>query len=112
MDTKQSDAVARYREYAWFQFSMDGEGLGLREARECLNEAQALSQEVRELDEIVIEATQVNDYINPGLLEDDPRQPLAHWWWHLGKLRNRTYPASLLPEHLRAVYLDATDQAA
>ena len=112
MDFKGLDPLMRYQEYAEYQFAADGEGLGLREARERVNELPALSQEVRELDEIVIEATQVNDYINPGLLEDDPRQPLTHWWWHLGKLRNRTYPASLLPEHLRAVYLDATDQAA
>lgn len=112
MDAKRSDPVARYREYAWFQFSMDGEGLGLRAARERVNELPALSQEVRELDEIVIEATQVNDYINPGLLEDDASQPLEHWWWHLGKLRVGSYPARLLPDHLREIYETTTGMAA
>ncbi|WP_201093812.1 hypothetical protein [Thiocystis minor] len=112
MDVKRLDPLMRYQEYAEYQFSLDGEGLGLRAARDALSEAVAQSQDVRELDEIVIEATQVNEYINPGLLEDDASRPLAHWWWHIGKLRNRTYPAHLLPEHLRAVYEQAADEAA
>jgi hypothetical protein len=112
MDPKRSDPLKRYREYAWFQFSMDGEGVGLRQAREALDERVARLKAVRDLDEIVIEATQVNEYINPVLLEDDPSQPLDRWWWHLGKLRHRTYPAHLLPEHLRAVYEQAADEAA
>ncbi|MEN3034392.1 MAG: hypothetical protein ABDH18_05330 [Aquificaceae bacterium] len=31
--------------------------------------------------------------------------PLEHWWWHLEKIADRTYPAELLPEHLRKFYL-------
>ena len=112
MDLKRSDPLKRYEEYAFFQFSMDGEGRGMRQARAALAPSLAQSQEVRDLDEIVIEAVQVNDYIDPVLLEDDPSQPLDHWWWHLGKLRHRTYPAHLLPEHLRAVYEQAADEAA
>ena len=104
LDAKKHDPFKRYREYAWFQFSMDGEGIGLRQAREALDERLAQSQEVHELDEIVVEAALVNDYINPVLLEDRSDQPLTRWWWHLGKLRARTYPAHLLPDHLRAVY--------
>ena len=38
------------------------------------------------------------------LLRDDPTRPLAQWWWHLGKLRAGTYPAELLPPHLRAIH--------
>jgi len=37
---------------------------------------------------------------------DDPEKyPLDHWWWHLDKIAKRTYPAELLPEHLRDLYL-------
>ena len=32
-------------------------------------------------------------------------QPLESWWWHLDKLRARTYPAELLPSYLREIYL-------
>jgi hypothetical protein len=109
---KRADPLNRYREYAWYQFSMDGEGAGLRQARDALGEDLAQSQEAGKLDEIVIEATQVNEYINPTLLTDDPSQPLEHWWWHLGKLRARTYPAELLPERLRKVYGQVRQQAA
>ena len=30
--------------------------------------------------------------------------PIDKWWWHLEKIAQRTYPASLLPEHLREIY--------
>ncbi|MDG4552456.1 MAG: hypothetical protein P9F19_04610 [Candidatus Contendobacter sp.] len=46
------------------------------------------------------------------LLRDDPTRPLAQWWWHLGKLRAGTYPAELLPSHLRAIYRPAQRTAA
>ena len=104
MDVKRSDPLKRYEEYAYFQLPYDGEGRGLRQARAALEPSLARSQAVRELDEIVIEAVQVNDYIDPILLEDDAAQPLEHWWWHLGKLRAGTYPAHLLPPHLREIY--------
>jgi hypothetical protein len=91
---------------------MDGEGIGLRQARDHLVQQGKLSEDVHRLDEIVLEATQANEYINPLLLEDDETQPLDHWWWHLGKLRRRTYPAGRLPEHLRALYLQSVNQAA
>jgi hypothetical protein len=102
----------RYQEYAEYQFAPDGEGVGLRQAREAFGSNPWPDEDLRELDEIVIEATQVNDYINPELLEDDDAAPLDHWWWHLGKLRNRTYPAHRLPEHLRAIYQSVADEAA
>jgi hypothetical protein len=104
MDAKGRDPLIRYQEYVEYQFAPDGEGYGLRAAREHLEQDNRLNEDIVELDEIVIEATQVNDYINPELLEDDDSQPLEHWWWHLGKLRRRTYPAAQLPEHLREVY--------
>lgn len=112
MDPKYLDPLKRYEEYALFQFAYDGEGRGLRQARTALDPSLAMSQAVRELDEIVIEAIRVNDYIDPALLEDDADRPLAHWWWHLGKLRRHTYPAHLLPEHLRTIYQELTERAA
>lgn len=33
--------------------------------------------------------------------------PLSSWWWHLEKIAKRQYPAELLPEHLREIYLKA-----
>jgi len=47
----------------------------------------------------------------PALLVDDPARPLKHWWWHLGAIHDRTYPADLLPEPLRSVYRDALSTA-
>lgn len=31
--------------------------------------------------------------------------PLPHWWWHLDKIARKEYPAELLPEPLRKIYL-------
>jgi hypothetical protein len=105
MESKQSDLVMRYREYAEFQFATDGEGLGLRHARHALMMvAGSTLPSVMELDVLVIEAVESTDYINPALIQDDPTKPLIQWWWHLGKLRDGTYPAYLLPPHLRAIY--------
>ena len=112
MEFEEPDLVRRYREYVEFQLAIDGEGLGLRPARQALAERGSMPQNVMDLDEWVIEAVGTADYINPALL-DDPRDcPLSHWWWHLGKLRAGTYPAHLLPPHLRVIYQPAERQAA
>ena len=58
------------------------------------------------LDEIVIDEVLRADDVSEFLLMDDPAQPLEKWWWHLGAIRRREYPVELLPEHLRAVYLE------
>ncbi|PKM11755.1 MAG: hypothetical protein CVV13_07985 [Gammaproteobacteria bacterium HGW-Gammaproteobacteria-3] len=47
------------------------------------------------------------DWLDPELTQDDDSQPIQKWWWHLGKIRAKIYPAEVLPEHLRAVYLEA-----
>jgi len=52
------------------------------------------------------------DYVNPALLADDPDRPLSAWWWHLGKLRQRTYPAALLPTYLQSIYRQDASKAA
>lgn len=55
MNLKRSDPVRGYREYALFQLFMDGEGSGLRPAREALDPQTTLFQEVRTLDAVVRE---------------------------------------------------------
>ena len=52
------------------------------------------------------------DEIWPAVLADDPAQPLERWWWHLGAIHARTYPAELLPEPLRSVYRGIAHEAA
>ena len=47
-----------------------------------------------------------DDEIWPSLLEAHPEQPLEKWWWHLGAIRQREYPAELLPEHLQEIYAE------
>ncbi len=84
---------------------MDGEGLSLCESRQDLADLNLVDADVDKLDEIVVEAALVNDYISPELLEDVAAYSLQNWWWHLAKIRDRSYPPDLLPEHLRAIYL-------
>lgn len=99
---KQTNPLEAYREYAYYQFADDGEGLALRESRQALVGMD--TPDIRILDEIVIEAAIANDYINPVLLDDKKDRSLVYWWWHLGKIRIHKYDADLLPAHLREVY--------
>jgi len=99
LNRKRTDPVERYREYAVFQFATDGEGIGLREAREALTGIDVRDYE--DLDGLVVDTAIEAEYINPSLLEDDPAQPMQKWWWHLGAIRDGTYPLGLLPEPLR-----------
>lgn len=47
---------------------------------------------------------------NPSDLFGDPEKyPLSHWWWHLDKIADKTFPAELLPAHLREIYLKASE---
>lgn len=65
-------------------------------------------QRIAQLDGYLVEAvTDLNDdEVADDLLEDDPTHPLTQLW-RLGKLRAGTYPAYLLPLHLRAIYRSA-----
>jgi hypothetical protein len=65
--------------------------------------------DVSHLDELALDhvADADDQDVWPGLLEDDPAQPLDHWWWHLGAIRDGTFPVELLPEPLRAVIAEA-----
>jgi len=63
-----------------------------------------LTPEIEELDRIVIE-----EALDGSLdwLPDDDTKPLEKWWWHLPKIARREYPAELLPDYLREIYLRA-----
>jgi hypothetical protein len=41
----------------------------------------------------------------PDFWEDNEAEPISKWWWHLRKIKEGTYPAELLPEYLREIYL-------
>ncbi len=103
----KENPVLLYREYGYLQFSGDGEGVLLRESREHLH-GLGLDDDknVSEIDGIVIEAAIANNYVNPDLVDDKLTLPLQNWWWHLGKIRAKTYPAELLPAPLQAIYAD------
>lgn len=58
------------------------------------------------LDEALIHDVVYGDCL-PELYDDDPAQPLDHWWWHLGAIRCGSYPIELLAPELRAVVIDA-----
>ena len=106
MANPRPDRLREYSEVVDFGLLV-GEGLGLPEARETLAALQLTDEEAEVLgilDEIVVEYLSDQDHwIDHYVLRDDPAQPLSHWWWHLGKLRAGTYPAELLPEHLREI---------
>ncbi len=69
--------------------------------------------QLHELDQLALEYIQEADdeALWPALIEDDTAQPRSDWWWHLGKLRAGTYPAELLPPHLRVVYMEPLREA-
>ena len=71
-------------------------------------------QSIAKLDEYMVDAILDldDDEVPDDLLQDDPSRPLTQCWWHLGKLRAGTYPAHLLPPHLRAIYQPAERRAA
>jgi len=82
---------------------------GLREQRQRVadqswNPQQQLA--LRYADEFLLEAITDDDAsdVLSTLFQDDSARPLTAWWWHLGKLRAGTYPAHLLPPHLREIY--------
>lgn len=44
---------------------------------------------------------------DPYYFEEGEEYPLSHWWFYLDRISERTYPAELLPEYLREIYLKA-----
>ena len=102
------DRLNGYRTEIDFALPM-GDGPLLRESRARLASLDLTADETAELqllDQIVLEEITQREAVQAYLLEDALQMPLTHWWWHLGKLRSKTYPASQLPPGLRAVYLE------
>lgn len=101
-----SDRLKGYRQQVDFCLEQ-GEGPVLRPLREdigLLSLTAAEAAELADIDAGAIEYLHWLDYVAPYLLADDDSRPLSHWWWHLGKIRAKTFPADQLPENLRAVY--------
>jgi hypothetical protein len=108
MDHKRLDYVAGYRHEIDYALA-DGEGPILRKIRQTLSTLDLNNEDafsVQTDDEIVFTSVLQLDDIAGYLIDDDDTQPIENWWWHLGKIRNRTYPAALLPSHLQLVYSD------
>ncbi len=102
----RSPRLRGYSEEIHFALEV-GEGPTLRQARSLISTMTLTSDEQTELvvfDEYVMDAIANLEEVQTYLLEDDDLRPLLHWWWHLGKLRAGTYPAQLLPPHLREIY--------
>lgn len=106
MNEISNDPVALYHWYGVSLFADCGEGFRLREVRQQLDDMTINNAEIQSIDEIVIEAAIANDYVSDDIMRDDTGQPLKNWWWHLGKIRAKTYPAELLSAPLRAIYTD------
>jgi hypothetical protein len=60
-------------------------------------------QDVKEADIFLIECV-LKDGADPPDADDPEKYPPFHWWWHLDKIADKTYPADLLPEHLKEIY--------
>lgn len=91
-----------------------GEGPVLRPLREDVDNMVLNDMEQSELANIdagVINYLLTLSEVSQYLIKDDAEQPLAKWWWHLGKIRNKTYPVDLLPKYVRAVYTEIEDNA-
>lgn len=108
---KQTDASEALRFYSELvRFALDsGSAPGLRARREDLENARLTADQLKKLasldGEAIADVLEV-PYIDADLIQDDSAQPLVKWWWHLGKIRNKTYPAELLPDHLKAIYAE------
>ena len=103
-----------YRELVEYGLPV-GEAPGFAEERESLVDTLLDSdgcQELAFLDECAMDLLRTSDFLDSDWMKDSQDHPLTHWWWHLGKLRAGTYPAHLLPEHLRAIYQPAAQRNA
>ncbi len=96
--------VDDYRHFGDTVFADTGEDFGVRTVRQRLFQKDVDNALVRDIDEVVLEAVLVNEYIDDYALTDDDNQPLSNWWWHLGKIRAKIFPADQLPDYLQPVY--------
>ena len=106
MARSRVDQLSDYRELVEYGLPV-GEIPGFAEEREAvmyLSLDGDTQKDLAFIDECAVEALLKADFVDACWLKDNPEHPLINWWWHLGKLRAGTYPAHLLPDHLRAIY--------
>ena len=105
---KTKDSLIWYKELV--RHALDsGSAPGFSARRDDLAQAvltNTQTQQLAELDEEALIYILEVVWIDPDLIQDNDSQPLENWWWHLGKIREKTYPSDLFPEHLKAVYQD------
>lgn len=108
MVNQRFDFLAAYRHDIDYALA-DGVSLVLRKLRQKISELALTPSEKMQRDfddeEVLICILEL-DHIDDDLITDDESRPLADWWWHLGKIRARTYPFELLSPHLQAVYAE------
>ena len=59
------------------------------------------NEEIKKLDQKLIK-----DTLKYGAGSGYDDKPLKRWWWHLYEISERTYPAELLPDYLKKIYLN------
>jgi len=103
----ENDPLIWYREAVRYGLA-EGTSPGLRQKREALAESMGLTPSQLErlavLDEEALEYVLELPDIDDDLLWDNPAQPLKKWWWHLGAIREGTYPVEYLPSSVRTIY--------
>ncbi|MEJ5227196.1 hypothetical protein [Thermodesulfovibrio sp.] len=72
--------------------------------RDELFDAQVLDEEIKEIDKEAIKKAIKENSDRPYQRD---HEELTRWWWHLEKIASGEYPAELLPEYLREIYLKA-----
>ncbi|AIH04202.1 hypothetical protein [Thermodesulfobacterium commune] len=78
----------------------------LLETREEIHQQGLDDEEDVQIADLMLIEVVLQKGADPSDLFDDPQKyPFDHWWWHLDKIGEKTYPAQLLPEYLRNIYL-------
>jgi len=104
----KTGTVFNYRETVRYGGAV-GPGAFSRRFRDVI-----IQDDLSATDRAIVQATDIEllsaaigdeeDAVEPSLLDDDPDQPLSHWWWHLGALRAGTFPLDQLPDDLVPIY--------
>ncbi|MDW8136811.1 MAG: hypothetical protein RMI74_08505 [Thermodesulfobacterium sp.] len=69
-------------------------------------EEKGLAEKVKEFDMRIIKMALKRGYaVGPGERYGGKEVSLKHWWWYLDLIAEKRYPAKLLPEHLKEIYL-------
>ena len=82
----------------------DGASFGLHQKRDNLSKVELSTGQMNKMNkldgDVITYLTELDD-VTDIVCNDDKNQPLENWWWHLDKIRNKTYPINLLPAHLQ-----------